>query len=95
MPKHLSTLTVEVYTRPGCHLCEDAYDLLEALQATRGFRLIERSIIDDPDWLARYQYRVPVVAVNGIERLALRFSRAELEAVLDERGRLGDERTRE
>lgn len=86
-------MTVEIYTRPGCHLCEDAWDLAEALQEARGFRLVERNILDDPDWLARFQYRVPVVSVDGVERLALKFSRAELEAVLDARGRLGDERT--
>lgn len=93
MKADLSTTTVEIYTRPGCHLCEEAFDLLEALQESRGFRLVERNILDEPDWTERFQYRVPVVVVNGIERLALRFSKEDLEAALDERGVLGDEGT--
>lgn len=93
MPLDLNTTTVEIYTRPGCHLCEVAFDLVEALQEARGFRLVERNILDEPDWMERYQYRVPVVVVNGIERLELRFSKEELEAALDERGVLGDEGT--
>lgn len=92
MDVDLSTTTVEIYTRPGCHLCEVAFDLLEALQEARGFRLVERNILDEPDWLERFQYRVPVVYVDGIERLALRFSQAELEAVLERAAPLGDER---
>jgi glutaredoxin len=89
MPADQSTLTVEVYTRPHCHLCEAAFEMLEALQQIRGFRLVERNILDEPEWFDRFRYRVPVVHVNGVERLALRFSREDVEAVLDEHGSAG------
>ena len=46
---------ITLYSRPGCHLCEDTREVLEALlaqRASRGLaaaRLVERSIDDDED----------------------------------------------
>lgn len=95
MSPDLSTLRVEVYTRSACCLCDEAVELLEAVQRERGFSLVEHSIVEDPGWFSRYRHRVPVVLVDGVERLELRVTRAALEAVLDERRRVGDERGRE
>ena len=57
--------SVTVYTRRGCHLCEQA----EAAAARLGRRArVEVVDIDaDPDLQERYTVRVPVVAVDGRE----------------------------
>lgn len=75
---------VEVYTRPACPVCEAGLDLVHRARRVHGFALVEKSILDDPECFARYRYRVPVVCVDGIERLALGFSQEELEAALTE-----------
>ena len=58
--------TVTVYTRAGCHLCEEAKRVVRAEQATDGgFRLELVDIDRDPELVRRYGVRVPVVAVDG------------------------------
>ena len=55
-------------TRPGCHLCDDARDVVAGVLAglpAGAVALTERSIVDDPDLLARYAEDIPVVLVDG------------------------------
>lgn len=59
--------TIDLYGRPGCHLCDDARAQLEALQAELGFGLAEHDIEADDDLLRRYLERIPVVALDGEE----------------------------
>jgi len=56
-----------LYVGPNCHLCADAAVLLDELLGTDGYRVID--IQADPDLLRRYAGRVPVVAVDGVDRL--------------------------
>ncbi len=62
---HLSHLHFVVYTRQGCHLCEDAWDRLEEWQRRYGFTLETVDIDTDPELLSQYNEQVPVVAING------------------------------
>ena len=56
---------VTLYTRAGCHLCEEAERVVRAEQADGGFRLELVDIDRDPELVRRYGVRVPVVAVDG------------------------------
>jgi glutaredoxin len=58
---------VTVYTRVGCHLCEEAERVLRTEQAAGGFSLELVDIDRDPELVRRYGVRVPVVAVDGEE----------------------------
>lgn len=58
-------LRVTLYTRPGCHLCDDLKrDLLE-MQAALGFDLDERNIEQHAADFARFRYLIPVLDVPG------------------------------
>jgi glutaredoxin len=57
--------TVELYGRPGCHLCDDARDELVALRAELGFALVEHDIEADDELHRRYLERIPVVVLDG------------------------------
>lgn len=57
--------TVEIFSRPGCHLCEEAKELLRELQASHSFRLCEVDISTRADLLERYGEEIPVVFING------------------------------
>ena len=78
---------VTLYTRPGCHLCDEA---LQAILGLRGelppFELREVNIEQDEDLLTRYLERIPVVAVDGevVSELELKLDvlRAMLDTVL-------------
>lgn len=57
---------IEVFSRRGCHLCEQLLGELEPL--VRGRATISVFDIDDrPEWQANYGERVPVVCCDGEE----------------------------
>lgn len=58
-------VVVEVYTREGCHLCEEAEALVEAEAGRARIRRID--IDQDPALHDRYHIRVPVIVVDGRE----------------------------
>jgi glutaredoxin len=57
---------VVVYSRPGCHLCEEALEKLIALHG-EGYRfaLHEIDIESDELLLRRFLERIPVVEIGG------------------------------
>jgi glutaredoxin len=68
---------VTVYSRPGCHLCEEAKAAIEAARRRDEFTIQEVNIERDPELLARYQYDIPVIAINGVEAFIHRVDLAE------------------
>jgi glutaredoxin len=58
---------VTVYSRPGCHLCEEAIATLRLLQRELGFGLAERDIDADEALQRAYFERIPVIALDGVE----------------------------
>ena len=56
---------VTLYTRVGCHLCEEAERVLREERVATPFRLELVDIDRDPELVRRYGVRVPVVAVDG------------------------------
>src|SRR5918999_5267470 len=52
---------VTLYTRVGCHLCEEAERVLRREQAAAGFGLELVDVDRDPELAHRYGVRVPVV----------------------------------
>ncbi|MBS1884827.1 MAG: glutaredoxin family protein [Actinobacteria bacterium] len=75
---------VLVYSRPGCHLCEEAIAALVALHA-EGYRfeLHEVDIESDDLLLRRHLERIPVVEVDGLVASELLFDEAAVRAKLD------------
>ena len=76
--------TVVVYSRPGCHLCEEAISQIVALHE-QGYRfeLHEVDIESHDLLLRRYLERIPVVEVDGAEVSELVLDRDALRAKLD------------
>ena len=58
-------MIVTLYSRPGCHLCDEARESLQRVQTRAPFTLEEVDIESDDALHARYLERIPVVAVNG------------------------------
>jgi glutaredoxin len=54
-------LDATLYTRPGCHLCEEAKAQIAPLLDQAGGCLREVNIDADPELRARYDYDVPVI----------------------------------
>ena len=72
---------VQIYSRPGCHLCEELIEEITPL--LRGRAALElRNIEDKPDWLADYDTRIPVVEMDGRFICQYRLDSAALHRVL-------------
>jgi glutaredoxin len=58
-------LDVTLYTRPGCHLCEEAKQQIAPLLRGAGARLREINIDQDPAMRERYNVDVPVIFLGA------------------------------
>lgn len=74
-------LTVTLYSRKECHLCEQAKEDLEALQEIIPHRLVEIDIEQDEALLKAYALEIPVVKV-GPYTLKAPFDRQKLQVTL-------------
>jgi hypothetical protein len=56
---------VELLSKPGCHLCDEARLVVTGVLADfPGIILEERSILDDPTLLDTYAEEIPVVLID-------------------------------
>jgi glutaredoxin len=58
---------VIVYSRPGCHLCDEAKAAILSAGCSDRFTLEEVNIESDQDLLNKYKYDIPVIAIDGEE----------------------------
>jgi glutaredoxin len=73
---------VTLYTRPGCHLCAAARDVLVRVCADLGETFAEISVDDDPDLQRRFGDEVPVTFVDGRQHDFWRVDETRLRAAL-------------
>lgn len=64
-PVRLTGVNVVMYTRVGCHLCEDAWTYLVQEQQRWGYDLRQEDVDRDPELRSRFGECVPVVTVDG------------------------------
>ncbi len=82
---HDQPLQLELYSRPGCHLCDDLRLLCERLGNELPLRLTEVNIEGDPILEARYGEEVPVLFVDGRKAVKFRTTEAALRRKLQRR----------
>src|SRR5258705_9620580 len=68
---------VIIYSRPGCHLCDEAKQAIEGAGCQNEYTLEGINIESDPDLVKRYQYDIPVVTINGVEAFRHRLTAEE------------------
>ena len=73
-----SPVEVELYTKPGCHLCDEMKSVLVAAAAGLELELREIDISRDADLLDEYGEDIPVLWINGQKAAKHRASEAEL-----------------
>ena len=76
-------VTVTLYTKPGCHLCEPVAETIAEAAKVREIRCKSRNILDDPVDSDRYKHAIPVVTVNGVEIARYRLTLEQLVAAID------------
>ncbi|HZV07157.1 MAG TPA: glutaredoxin family protein [Gemmataceae bacterium] len=71
-----------MYTRRGCHLCEQAWQQLERAKQRYGFTLQQVDVDGDPQLVSEYGECVPVVTIDGKVRFRGVVNRVLLERLL-------------
>jgi glutaredoxin len=70
------------YTRDGCHLCEQAWEIVSAAQRRYGFTLEAVDVDTDPNLAAAHGECVPVVVIDDKVRFRGRVNGILLERML-------------
>lgn len=60
---------VVVYTKDGCHLCENVISVLQKMAAERPLDVSTQDITVDAQLFERYKNIIPVVEIDGEVRL--------------------------
>lgn len=68
---------VIIYSRPGCHLCEEAKQAIESAQCANEYTLEEINIESEAALLARYRFDIPVITIDGQEAFRHRLTSVE------------------
>ena len=77
-------LEITLYTRPGCHLCEEAKAAIEPVVEQFGARLREVNIDEDRDLRDRYGWDIPVLFVGERKVAKHRVNLEQLRRCLEE-----------
>ena len=76
---------VRLYTRAGCHLCDEMKREIQRAGCPELYALDEVNIETDSDLLALYRYEIPVLLINGVEVFRHRLTAADFKARLSGR----------
>jgi hypothetical protein len=80
---------VTLYTKPGCHLCDDVRDVIEQLREEFPFDVDVRDILMDLADFNRYKHDIPVVLLDGKEIARHRMAADQLRQALRQAGVCG------
>lgn len=61
-------MKLELYTKPGCHLCEVARATMDEITAEFGMAWDDVDISVDADLMDRFAEEIPVLMVDGVQR---------------------------
>jgi glutaredoxin len=75
-------IAVTIYSRQGCHLCEQMKAVVERVGRSVAIALEEIDISTDPALEARYGIDIPVLLVEGRKAAKYRVTEEELRRIL-------------
>lgn len=75
-------IAVTIYSRQGCHLCEQMKAVVERVGRSVAIALEEIDISTDPALEARYGVDIPVLLVEGRKAAKYRVTEEELRRIL-------------
>jgi glutaredoxin len=72
-------IQIDIYSRPGCHLCDEAKDVIDRVRERHAFEVRIINIEEDPELESAYGTEIPVVFINGNKAFKYRVDEGELE----------------
>ena len=86
MPDNPEPPVVTLFSRPGCHLCDQAREVIARVAADLGVPWEERDITRSEDDLRAYGEMIPVTLINGVQHDFWRVSEQRLRTALAQAG---------
>lgn len=83
MTDRVTSERVVLYAKPGCHLCDDARTIIEAVCAEMGVGYREIDISTSPELMDAYGEQIPVTLVDGRQHDFWRVDATRLRRALD------------
>jgi glutaredoxin-like protein DUF836 len=78
-------IELTLYSRPGCHLCDDMKAVIARVARVVPSTLTEVDISTDPELDSRYGVEIPVLLVDGKKAAKHRVTEADLMRILTSR----------
>jgi glutaredoxin len=79
-------MTLTIYSKPGCHLCDEMKAVVRrAVQRRADISLEEVDISSDAALLERYGMEIPVLLIDGTRAAKYRITEEQLTQALDRR----------
>jgi thiol-disulfide isomerase/thioredoxin len=75
-------IALTIYSRPGCHLCDEMKDVVRRVAQSVPLSLEEIDISTDPSLEARYGLDIPVLMVEGKKAAKYRIGEDDLRRIL-------------
>ena len=82
MPPSPAPAVITLLSRPGCHLCDDAREVISRVAADLGVAWEERDITGSERDLRDYSDMIPVTLINGVQHDFWHVSEQRLRAAL-------------
>jgi len=76
------SVRVTIYSKPGCHLCDDARAVVQRVCADLGTDFEEVDITGSPELMDAYAEQIPVTLVDGHQHDFWRVDERRLRAAL-------------
>lgn len=75
-------MTLRIYGKPDCCLCEKAQQVADHLQREFGYEIEHIDITRDSELVERYSIVIPVITLDGVEIVRSRVTIAGVRAAL-------------
>ena len=79
------TPAITIYSKPGCHLCDEMKHVVLGVSKTVPMTIEEVDISTDPELDSRYGLEIPVLLVDGQKAAKYRIADGELRRILEAR----------
>ena len=74
-----AVISVDIYSRPDCHLCDEAKEVIGRVQHRVPFELRVINVETDPKLEKEYGEQIPVVFINGSKAFKYHVDEARFE----------------
>jgi len=78
------SIRIEIYSRPGCHLCDDAKAVIEPFARKYPLEVTVTNVDSNEELRAAYGTEIPVILMNGKEAFRHRVDARAFERKLKE-----------